>query len=82
MQISTICSIMTGILILIGNLGCIKEVKKVDKILGKCKFPNSFLPYFSETYVVGTHWNCLYEAIPMFTYNICLFNKYIVSFSP
>ena len=25
-----------------------------------------------KTYVVGTHWNFLYEAIPMCTYNICL----------
>ena len=29
----------------------------------------------SVTYVVGTHLNCLTEAIPMFTYNICQFNK-------
>ena len=27
---------------------------------------------FSVTYVVGTHWNFLREAIPMCTYNICL----------
>ena len=25
----------------------------------------------SVTDVVGTHWNCLNEAIPMCTYNIC-----------
>ena len=25
---------------------CLKEVKTMDIILGKCKFPNSFLPYF------------------------------------
>ena len=25
----------------------------------------------SMRYVVGTNWNCLYEAIPMCTYNIC-----------
>ena len=37
---------VTGILILIGSLGCFKEVKAMDMILGKCKFPNSFLPYF------------------------------------
>ena len=30
---------------------------------------------FSVTYVVGTHLNCLIEAIPMYTYNICLSNK-------
>ena len=36
----------TGILILIGSLGCLKEVKTMDMILGKCEFPNSFLRYF------------------------------------
>ena len=41
----------------------------MDMILGKCKFPNSV------TYVLGKHWNCLIEAIPMCTYNICLFNS-------
>ena len=30
----------------------------------------NFIPY-----VVGTHWNCLMEAIPKCTYNICPFNK-------
>ena len=73
--ILTICSRVKGILILIGSLGCLKEVKTMDMKLGKCKFPkkNTFL--FSVTYVVGTHWNCLYEAIPMCTYNIYLFNN-------
>ena len=28
---------------------------------------NSFI---EKKYVVGTHWNCLIEAIPMCTYNI------------
>ena len=42
----TVCSRVTGILILTGSLGCFKEVKTMDMILGKCKFPNSFLPYF------------------------------------
>ena len=45
MKILTICSRVTGILILIGSLECLKEVKTMDMILGKCKFPNSFLPY-------------------------------------
>ena len=45
MQIETICSRITGILILIGSLGCLKDTKTMDMILGKCKFPNS-LPYF------------------------------------
>ena len=30
---------------------------------------------FSVTCVVGTHLNCLIEAIPMYTYNKCLSNK-------
>ena len=33
---------------------------------------NSFI---EKTYVVGTHWNCLIEAIPMYTYNIATENK-------
>ena len=37
---------VTGSLILIGSLGCLKEVKTMDMIHGKCKLPNSFLPYF------------------------------------
>ena len=41
----------------------------MDTILVKCIFQNRF------PYVVGTHWNCLIEAIPMCTYNICSFNK-------
>ena len=35
----------------------------------------NLLFYFTVTYVVGTHWNCLIEAIPMCTYNICLSNN-------
>ena len=27
--------------------------------------------FFEWAYVVGAHWNCLYEAIPMCTNNIC-----------
>ena len=41
-----IFAVVTGILILICSLGCLKEVKTMDIILGKCKFPKSFLPYF------------------------------------
>ena len=44
MQILTICSRETGILILIGSLGCLKET--MDMILGKCKIPNSFSSLF------------------------------------
>ena len=36
---------MTGILILIGSLKYMKEAKKMDMIVDKCKFQNSF-PYF------------------------------------
>ena len=35
---------MTGILTLIDSLDGLKEVETMDMILGKCKFPNSFLP--------------------------------------
>ena len=30
---------------------------------------------FSVTYAVGTHWNCVIEAIPMCIYNTCLSNN-------
>ena len=30
---------------------------------------------FIITYVVSTHWNCIKEAIPMCTYNTCLFKN-------
>ena len=48
MQIETISSRATGILILIGRLGSLKEAKTMDMIRQwtcKCKFPNRF-PYF------------------------------------
>ena len=42
--------------------------------------------YFSiKTYVVGTHWNCLAEAILMSTHNICFYGeimKIILQLSP
>ena len=45
------------------------ETMKVDENLKKnLMVKNSII---GKTYVVGTHWNCLYEAIPMCTYNIC-----------
>ena len=31
------------------------------------------LNFIEKTYVVDTHWNCLYEAIPMCTNNILFF---------
>ena len=39
-----ICTRATRILILIGSLGCLKEAKTMNMLLGRCKFPNSF-PY-------------------------------------
>ena len=45
MQIKTMCCRVTGILILIGSLGCLKDEKPMDMIPVKCKFPNNF-PYF------------------------------------
>ena len=44
------------------------EFKKKKKHLVK----NSFI---EKTYVVGTHWNCLVEAIPMWIYNICYWKQ-------
>ena len=38
-----------------------------------CIFQNVSL--ILVTYVVGTRWNCLIEAIPMCIYNVCQFNK-------
>ena len=41
-------------------------------VLKKLVVKNSFI---EKTYVVGTHWNCLKEAIPMCTYNICYWKQ-------
>ena len=46
----------------------------MDMILGLSVNLNT-VSLFSVTYVVGSHLNCLIEAIPMYTYNICLSNK-------
>ena len=43
----------------------------MDMILDKCLF------LIFSNMLVGTHWNCLIEAIPMCTYNICQFNKLV-----
>ena len=72
MQIYTICSRVTGILILIGSLGCLKEVKTMDIILGKCKFPNNFLSFFKVTYVV-------YQCVPS-TYVFSINEVFAISF--
>ena len=47
-HVQAICSRATGILILIGSLGCLKEAETMDMVLGKSKFQNSF-PYFSSS---------------------------------
>ena len=65
---------MTSIIILIGSLRCLKEAQTMDMILG-LNVNLNLVSLFSVTYVVGTHWNSLYEAIPMCTYNICLSNN-------
>ena len=57
-----------------------KEAKLMDMVLDKCLFQNRFyyfqrFPYFQLHDVVSIHWNCLIEAIPRCTYNICPFNK-------
>ena len=36
---------------------------------------SKYVSLISVANVDGTHWNCLIEAIPMCTYNICTFNK-------
>ena len=43
----------------------------MDMVLG-LSVNLKLVPLFSVAYDVGTHWNCLIEAIPMSTYNICL----------
>ena len=48
MQILTICSRVTGILILSGSLGCLKEVKTMDIVLGKNNFQIVFFLIFSN----------------------------------
>ena len=45
------------------------ETMKVVENLEKKFLVNS--SFIEKTYVVGAHWNCPYEAIPMCTNNIC-----------
>ena len=47
----------------------------MDMIFGINVNSKMFFSFFSVAYGVGTHWNCLYEAIPMCPYGICLFNQ-------
>ena len=65
---------VTGIIILIVSLRYLKEAKTMDMILGLSVNLN-IVSLFSVTNVAGIHWNCLIEAIPMCTYNICLSNN-------
>ena len=65
------CGIMTGLIILIGSLRCLKEAEAMDMILGLSVNLN-IVSLFSVTYVVGAQWNCLVEADPMCTYNLCM----------
>ena len=46
----------------------------MDMILGLSVNLN-IVSLFSVTYVVGTHMNCLIEAIPIYIYNIYLSDK-------
>ena len=48
--------------------------------LNKCKYQNGY-PYFSVTYVVGTHRNCLVYAIPICTYHCTAYVLAINEFS-
>ena len=52
----------------------------MDMILDKGIF--QWVSLFSVRYVVGTHGNCLIEAIPMCTYNISPSNKREFIISP
>ena len=67
MQIQTICSRVTGILILIGSLGRLKEVKTMDMILGNVNFQIGFFLIFSNI--------CCKVILELPHSNICLFNK-------
>ena len=82
---------MPGILILIdsliNNLPYSDRYFNTDWQFEMFKRGKSFLVYISkygflisEPYVVGTHCNCLIEAIPMCTYNRCPFNIHHTGF--
>ena len=74
-QIEKICGIVTGIIILIGSLRCLKEAKTMGHDTGfKRKFKFSFL-IFSNICCWYTLELPLIEVIPMFTYSICLSKK-------
>ena len=48
--------------------------KKVAEKSVKTLFYGEKRSFIDRTYVEGAHWNCLYEAIPMCTNNICYWN--------
>ena len=60
---------MTGILILIGSLGCLKEVKTMDMILGKCKFQIVTFLILSKICYRYT------LELPLYVPTTCFFNK-------
>ena len=69
MQILTICSRVTGIVILIGSLGCLKEVKTMDMILGKWQFQIVFFLIFSNVC-------CRYTLKLPLSYDVCVYILY------
>ena len=48
----------------------LKHTKIVEKFVKK-KVDGEKYSFIELTYVVGAHWNCLNEAIPMCTNNLC-----------
>ena len=45
-----------------------ETVKMVENLFKRAYGEFTFI---EKKNVVGTHWNCLYDVIPMCTYNIC-----------
>ena len=60
---------MTGIVILIGSLGCLKEVKTMDMILGKWQFQKVFFLTFSNVC-------CRYTLELPLSYDVCVYILY------
>ena len=46
-----------------------------DKVIIEVTNMAIFAFICTKTYLVGTHWNCLSEAIPMSAYKICFSAK-------
>ena len=50
------------------------HLKKISKGLSiGCFCVCAFLTFFIKAYAVGTHLNCIYDAIQMDAHNICLY---------